>query len=467
MATSLIIGSALVCFVSYRSASHEIDELFDAQLTQISRLLNNLIELHQAMPAQSAPLVIKGWLPNQVFEEGKEATSLGHEYERKFAFQVWDKDKQLILRSQSAPDAEFSHFQPGYENVTLAGEGWRVFTLFDEAYGYWLQVAEHNEIRDELVEHIVLNLILPFLIGIPFVCLICGFIIHRSFLSLNLLKNHLQKSNPERLSTINIVSQYKEVGLVIDALNELLIRNKDMINKEKHFIEDAAHELRTPLSVIKIYAQELQALEGASDQKDILNKLMGAIERSERMTNQLLTTFRLGLSESEIELGYVNLTDIVREALEEVAPLALEKNQRINFNLEGESTPTLGERTLLYILVKNLIDNAIQYSGQHKEINVNLIYTESQAIIEVVDNGPGIDEISKKRIFNRFYRINSGDTKGAGLGLSIVKQISDIHQANVFLSESETGSGLKVSVHLKHENFKVADKTLSTQFINN
>lgn len=457
MAVSLLLGSAFVSLISYQSASHEIDELFDAQLTQVSRLINHLIELHQALPNQPT-MVIKGWLPKQDFEHGHEASSFGHEYERKFAFQVWDENNQLILRSESAPQEAFTAFKRGYQNVNIQDEGWRVFTLKDEQFGYWLQVAERFDVRAELVNEIVLELIFPFLIGIPLICLICGWIINKSFLSLTALKNNLSRYDIHKFSLINIESKYKEVNLVIDALNDLLKRNKAMVEKEKYFIEDAAHELRTPLSVIKIYAQSLQSCRDGSERQGIYEKLTKAIERSERMTSQLLTTSRLGLDDNQVVSSITNLEYTVPEIIEELVPLALKNQQTIHFDIIGRTQPIQGENTLLQILVKNLVDNAITYSGHNSEITVRLVFNPEYAALEVIDNGPGINNEAKSRVFDRFFRITSGDTKGAGLGLSIVKQIANLHHAAVSLVDTNDSNGLTVIVQFKyaHRNIKMA-----------
>ena len=115
----MIIGSSIIILISYNSTSHEVNELFDAQLTQVSRVLNSLIELHQSIGDISNPTVIPGWISNETFEEGHKATKLGHEYERKIAFQVWDENETLIIRSESAPNTPFSNFKPGYKNINI------------------------------------------------------------------------------------------------------------------------------------------------------------------------------------------------------------------------------------------------------------------------------------------------------------------------------------------------------------
>lgn len=444
----ITVGYAFTAIISYKDSTHEIDEIFDAQLTQSARVLNGLVEFYKEyLPPIEQPLIIKGWLPNKHFEKGKEATSQGHEYERKVAFQVWD-NKKLLLRSETAPSVAFAALEPGYQIIRLGEFDWRVFTLKDPTYGYWLQVAERYDAREDLVGDIVEELIFPLLIGFPIIFLLCWLAIQHSLKYLTQLETKLKNFDVQNLKPIFLKNPPKEIKLIVSALNQLLDRLSLSLRRERQFIEDAAHELKTPLAVIKILAQNLINQTTPHEREEHIRKLIRAIDRSDRVAHQLLTISRLDPEIFPQKFEALNPISIIKEVCQEIAPIALLKNQEIVFHSEIKDALVLAKEELIYILSKNIIDNAIRYSPNNSSITINISAENEKLIIKVMDNGPGISSLSQLRIFDRFYRENPGETTGAGLGLAIVKTIIESLQGSIELNTLKSTSGLEVIITL-------------------
>lgn len=420
---------------SYIDAHHEIDELFDAQLSQSAKVLvaqaaHELRDAHEAEERVAAEVAVGG-----------------HKYERKIAFQIWDAHGKLLLRSASAPDRPLSMRESGYSDVAIDGKAWRVYTQWDDEGEIRVLVGERHEVRAELAAHIAKRLLLPMGVALPVLALLLWFGVGKGLAPLQRIGTEVSARDPHMLAPLDDRAIPAEIAPLVSSLNELFARLEHALESERRFTADAAHELRTPLSALKTQAQVAQRAGSDEQRRTALENLILGVDRATHLVEQLLTLARLDpAAESAALKEGCDLVAVARQILADLAPAALAKG--IECELTGpESAPVRGDAGMLGILLRNLADNAIRYTPQHGRIKVELKRNNEGGVrLEVVDSGPGIPAQERQRVFDRFYRVLGSDAPGSGLGLSIVKRIADLHGALVTLGEGEGGAGLKVTL---------------------
>lgn len=219
----------------------------------------------------------------------------------------------------------------------------------------------------------------------------------------------------------------------------------DTIEREKQFTNEAAHELRTPLAVLRIHSENALAAEDAESRQHSLQKMLLALDRSDRLLRQLLTQARID-NQQGLELTELNLNQLLQGTLATLAPIALKKDQQLS--LEGtEQLTVMGQATLLELMFSNLIDNALRYTQAQGEIAVEARQEGHRVRVDIRDNGPGIPTAALSRLCERFFRVNPQQGDGVGLGMAIVSRIAQLHGADLDIHNRPEG-GLEVSVLL-------------------
>jgi two-component system sensor histidine kinase QseC len=428
-ATAVLWLAALV--ITYLDTRHELDELLDAHL------------------AQSASLLLAQVGPEAEDIEIEHAPQL-HRYSRHVAFQVWYRGRKLVLHSAGAPNTPLSSRQEGFSNRTIKHRNWRVFSAWDSRNRYLVQVAEQREARDHLAGTIVSSMLMPMLIMLPLLGALIWFGISRGLRPLNTISDEVAQRKPESLEPMALHAVPDEVAPLVEDLNRLFERVRESLDKERRFTADAAHELRTPLAAIKTQAQVAQAATVDNDRQQALASVVEGCDRAARLVEQLLTLARLEPENFDAK-ETCDLRSITREVIAELAPGAVEKNIELQLNAEQQAS-VKGDAALLGILVRNLADNAVRYSPAGSNVQLRVETHAEGAVLTVCDQGPGIPEAEKARIWDRFYRVLGTDETGSGLGLSIVKQIADLHHAGIETTEGENGKGLCVTVKFKNQS---------------
>jgi two-component system sensor histidine kinase TctE len=226
----------------------------------------------------------------------------------------------------------------------------------------------------------------------------------------------------------------------VGALNQLLARLEGALAAQQRFIANAAHQLRTPLAALKMHVELARRENASGEARTLLDMIAGETARAGHLANQLLTLARAepgsGLPEARQPM---NLRDLANRAAQESVRSALNRNIDLGFELEDAWT--MGDPMLLRELLANLIDNAVAYSPPGATVTVRSRANSGLAVVEVEDNGPGIPELERERVFERFYRIPGTAPAGCGLGLAIVREITDRHGARVSLETPASGHG--------------------------
>ncbi|WP_300657435.1 ATP-binding protein [Pseudomonas sp.] len=470
----LSLSMTLISYKSYRDAQHEIAELFDAQLAQTARLLQGMVSRDMPPSARQSlqRALNQAILVHDEDQDEDEGSASGHPYEGKLAFQVLDERGQILLQSASAPNgvlekmvedlehtdsraltlatdellAHITEQLAGYHTVAVGNYHWRLFILRDLPDGHWILVGERDDVRGELVGKVALRSLLPDLVGLPLLALLVWLAIGWGLRPLQRMAELIKARAPDNLAPLLLSPLPAELEPMGAALNRLLMQVNQLLNQEKRFIADAAHELRTPLAVLRIHAQNALQAPDPADRNDALRQLGGGVERATRVITQLLTLARLDPNVVQLAMVNLDLLGFVRNELAELIPLALERQQELNLDAdESADYQLLADAPSLGTLLQNLVSNAVQYTPPGGRIQVQLHAQADAVLLRIQDSGPGVEAAQREKLFERFYRQGSG--QGAGLGLSIVLRVVELHRGSISLDESPLG-GLEVCVRL-------------------
>lgn len=419
----------LALAATWTDARHELDELLDSHLAQAAALL---------VVQQSADIGDEAHRPD--------APSL-HRYAPKVAFQVFHEGR-LTVRSANAPDLRLvdraRQLKTGFATVLHEGAAWRVFTARGAENDVQVYVGERLDSRNAILFAVLRSVLWPLTIALPVLAIAVWWAVRLGLIPLHQLGNSLAHRRPEALDPLSVKGMPKDMLPVVASLNGLFRRMASLIENERRFTSDAAHELRTPIAAIRAQAQvALGEADDAMRRRALVQTLEGC-DRASRLINQLLTLSRLE-SGSTPALVPVDLATICRDALAELAPVALGKSQSLEF--EGLSRCMVpGDATLLRVLIRNLVDNAVRYCGPGARIVTRLSGENDTFALVVEDSGPGLNAEERGKLGARFYRKSGEAESGSGLGWSICERVCRVHELTLEAAPSTDIGGLRVQV---------------------
>jgi len=422
------LASALVVWLDTR---HELDELLDAHLAQAAALLVAQ-QVHEMDDEHGA---------------GVDAPSL-HRYAPKVAFQVFH-DGRLVLRSANAPAAPLvdaaEGFRSGLRSVRVGGEAWRVFAAHGSERDVQVYVGEQLASRASIVWAVLRGMLSPMLLALPLLALALWWAVRRGTLPLRALGAQLRQRRPDSLLALQLPDAPAEMRPMLDALNALFERIAALLEAERRFTADAAHELRTPIAAIRAQAQVALGASEDGERRHALQATLQGCDRAGRLVEQMLTLARLEAEQAPAGAP-VDLLALARRVLAELAPAALQQGQ--DLALEGETPcPVAGNETLLAVLLRNLVDNALRYSPVGARVRVSVDQAAGATRLLVADSGPGLDAAQCQRLGERFFRVLGSGRDGSGLGWSIVRRIAQAQGARIELGRSAELGGLEVRLN--------------------
>lgn len=415
----IVLFNFVATLRGYQSSMQEADRLFDKQLLDTARLIANI-------HTENTPVYVN---------QGSD-----------LAFQVWQEGK-LMAASSNAPATAIGPFVPGFGYSNFDGLRWRTMTYFDVTWKHWVLVAERADLRSALAENVILESVFPVLLVLPVLGLMIWLIVTHGLSPLRKLADKLGGKQADDLSPIVMNAPWRELAIIVASSNGLLNRLENLLLREKQFASDAAHELRTPISALKVQLYNLnEQLPGHSGE---IGELEHTAERLAHIVEQILALYRSSPDQYNAALIPTDLTALAQEVLAEGYPAFDRKNQSLEF--AGVRCVIAGDRFALITLLQNLLGNASKYTPANGQIMVSVARRGQQVVLTVEDSGPGIAAEQHQAVFNRFYRIDgdrhqSGEP-GCGLGLAIVKGIADLHHATIAITTSRFATGTALHIY--------------------
>ncbi|KAB0504007.1 ATP-binding protein [Pseudomonas moorei] len=435
----MLTGIAVISVLNLHDSNHEIAEVYDAQLAQNARLLQGVMRMPLASK-QHAELY-------QAFNQALGAAEPkvdGHPYETKIAFQVWNRKGEVLVHTASAPSFTAPPSTPGFSDVVdLNNRQWRAFLLEDKQNELRIWVGERDDVRADLVDRIVSHTLWPNIVGSLVLAAMVWLAIGWGLKPLADMAQTLRARHSGSLEPLHLTPLPSELEPMQAALNRMLAQIQEVLGRERRFIADAAHEMRTPLAILRVHAQNLMEARTEDERRESLAFLIAGVDRTSRLVNQLLTMARLEPQAQTPALKAIDLTESVRDSLVELTPWLLSKHLELAFEASDRPCKVFADAAAIDIALNNLITNAANFSPEHGVITVQLSQADGFYALSVLDQGPGIDEADHARVFERFY--SRGNTHGAGLGLTIVNTIAHRLGGRITLANRAEG-GLRATL---------------------
>ena len=425
LVTCAWLATAALTWIDVR---HELDELLDSHLAQAAALL-----------------VVQQ--TGEIEDDRRVDAPMLHRYAPKVAFQVFHEGR-LALRSSNAPAVPMlgtgKRTAGGFQTIDIGGAAWRVFATQGRERDVQVFVGEQVESRDSILWAVLRSALGPLLLALPLLLLAAGFAVRHGTAPLRTLGRTLAQRAPQDLQPVAVSGAPSEMAPMLEALNGLFRRIAESLESERRFTADAAHELRTPIAGIRAQAQVAMGATADAERTRALQATLQGCDRATRLIGQLLTLSRLE-SGAEHAIAAVDLAAVARQVVAELAPEALGKEQVIEADA---SDPCIvpGDATLLSVLIRNLVDNAVRYSPPGATVRIAVRDEQGAVRLSVEDSGPAMSAADMERIGERFFRVIGTGQDGSGLGWSIARRIADVHGAVVRVTRSETLGGLCAEV---------------------
>jgi signal transduction histidine kinase len=366
------------------------------------------------------------------------------------AFQMWRDRSRLLASTPGAPAAPLRpDFGEGFATVVIGGEDWRVYSVSDRTGKFHVQVGNPRAMINADFQKHSLKAVSMATVPLGLAGLLMWWAVRRALKPLATIEAAARGRSKFDLTPLPSTDLPLELRPLVGSFNDLLMQLDQAIQAERRFIGDAAHELRTPLSALQAHVEV--ALRAKSDDERVhaLTKLLAAVERSSRLSEQLLDLARLEAGNHAPVRTEYDLSEIARHVVSEFELIAL-RNQR---SLEVALEPCRIECDVneMGILVRNLIDNALRYTFAGGKVRIRCGYADggavSGAFLEIADDGPGVPAAEQSVIFERFHRASaSSAVRGSGIGLSLVARIASMHRARIETGEGIGNPGLTVRV---------------------
>jgi len=428
LATVAVVWLAAT-LASYAQARRELDELLDAHLATSAALL-------VAQASEELEEIELEHLPD-----------LGNAHQR-LALQVWHSG--LGIHTANAPNTPFAPFKRGFADVTVSGAEWRVYVTHSR-HGFWVQVGEPQSARRAILRTALARQVWPMLLALPLLGFGLWVGVGRGLFPLQRIAHAVGARAPLDTAPLPSGDAPREIRPLLDRLNALFARTGESIERERRFIGDASHELRTPVAAIRAQAQVAQ---GARDEDERRRALAGVIAGCDRMTGlteQLLTLSRLEAGVLDTGGGSARLIEIVEDAMLELAPNIRRVGARIDVEIPSDLRID-GGPALLRILLRNVIGNSIAHGGDGVRVRVAAAHEANATVIDIRDDGPGIPPEQRAEAMERFQRLGAAQGSGSGLGLAIVRRIVDVLGGELTMGDGLDGRGLGIALRIPTRN---------------
>ncbi len=410
----------LICSLLAFHAWHEVNELYEEQQTLFAR------QLYGTLPTLAASRAPQPARPGDNDHQ---------------AMAAWSPHGQLLLVDSDGLELDARPGFTGFASLRQHDEDWRVYYLSGEAGS--VAVAQEMSERWEMIGGLLLTQGLLWLLLLPFVLLALWWAVGRGLAPLAHIREQLQQRAPDDATPLSREVP-RELQTLIDAMNDLIGRVAQTLQRERRFTADAAHELRSPLAAMRVQAEVAQLVQDPQQRDRALQQLMNGVDRSSHLLAQLLALSRVEAAQQQQDAP-LDWPLLLHELRAEVSALAASHHVSLQLPPDGHTQWPLqhGDQTLLLLMLRNLLDNAIRYGGGTVRLEANATR------ISVSDEGEGVAEALLDKVRERFYRPPGQQQTGSGLGLSIVERIAALHGLQLSLHNRD-GGGLQAVLSRSH-----------------
>ena len=435
--------------LTWLAAQNIANRPFDRDLAEMARTVARQVQVERVSGSQR-PTRVRLRLPDVAVEV------LRSDDTDRVYFQVLGAKGEFVAGDHEIPAPDEAPTAPQevhYRDDNILADSVRVAYVWLPASGVpgevppLVQVAETLDKRSRLATEIIKGVIVPQFVVLPLAVLLVWLALAKGIRPLNELQQRIRQRKSQDLSPIDERNVPEEVAPLVRAINDLLSRLDRSMSSQKHFLADAAHQLKTPLAGLRMQAELVQREIDAGQQdpkalKSSLRHIAHSSQRAAHMVNQLLSMARAEDKESARRQQEVNLVRLARETVRDFVPKAMEK--RIDLGYEGPDEGQalhgrlIGQPLLLRELIRNLVDNALQYTPSTGSVTVRVVDDPfgQVLVLQVEDSGPGIPEAERDLVFQAFYRALGSDVDGSGLGLAIVQEVVQQHRAEISISDA-------------------------------
>ncbi len=419
-----IVGAAGVqAAIVYRQARVEADGMFDYHMEQMARALRAGVPL-PGLPASG----------NEPVPEAFD-----------FFVQVWTHDGLQVFQSGSSATLP-QRAVLGFSNMEIEGRPYRVYSMNSRTQV--IQVAQDMRPRQDMARSLAWRTVLPIVWIAPLLMLVAWAVVSASLAPVDRVRRQVAARGADELAEVDEDQLPDEIRPLVRELNLLFGRVRLAFDAQKHFVAEAAHELRSPLAALRLQVQGLQRARDDDTRALAVERLLAGIDRATRLVEQLLLLARQqaqGVMAAPLEP--LALGPLCAQVVADAAPMAAAK--RIDLGLdEVDATPVRADPEALGILLANLVDNALKYTPEGGTVDVSVRREAGAVVLAVEDSGPGIAEPDRARVLDRFFRVPGSATTGSGLGLAIASAIAQLHGSALALDRSPRLGGLRIALRL-------------------
>lgn len=426
----IALASFLAALYGYRSNLAQLESNFDNELRTTGHFLHSIVvSLEEGVTSDNVTLQnIEGVSQSLVYQVLTPSINMASS---SIEGQSWQGDSQT-----------------GFSEQYLLRQRWRVFSIVSADAR--VMVAQPVQQRLDAAEAILIAGIQPVIVSLFIIALLVVYVVHITIRPIAKISQQIQQKTPDDLSQIHVSEIPLELVPILDKLNSFIVRLDQAFERERQLAANAAHELRTPISVMSISCHNLlEDFKRKELSEASLHELQSNVNRMAHVVEQILQLYRysqIDFSNQKIE---IDLQEMLQRLVAENYELLVAQQQTIE--LVCEPINLYAEPFSLFTLFENLLRNANKYAGEHSQIKISVTINRDEIKVVIEDSGIGVDDAELTDIWQRFYRVEQTGkssqvkVKGSGLGLSIVQHIAELHHATLSAYRSELG-GLAVSV---------------------
>lgn len=413
----MLVSTLVAGVVTYERVNRAAAELSDYQLAQVAANLPLRIDSQPEPPDDGDP-------------------------DNDILIQIWNEEGRLIYPVHPAVTLQMPQTLGFGEE--REGRGWRTYT--ESQRGRTVLIAQPLIARGKLAASLVVRALLPFVVLIPVLALVTWLIVGKTLKPLRLVAESVARRSADALQPVPTLDLPQEVRPLIDAVNNLLLLLDRAFTAQRAFVADAAHELRSPLTALRLQLQIAERAPAGKPKSIAFTKTYERLDRAIHLVHQLLVLARQESGVVEAPQELIALEDLLRLTTKDFATLAEDRLVALELKAGYGNAQVLGNAEALRVMLSNVIDNALRYTSAGGKVSILTGVENALPFVRVVDDGPGIPQAEREQVFLRFHRGELVQTSGSGLGLAIVRTVADRHGCFISLREPQSGTGLVFTI---------------------